>query len=76
MAWSPIDDSTPRDRLIIVFAPGDHPDFYDTLPDIVCVCQWHDDAGFCVDELRHPTHWMPYERPEPCAPLLPESCLS
>ena len=56
--WRVIDDNTPRDRLIIVYAPGDG-----FLPDLVCLCQWHPDAGFCVDELRHPTHWMPYEKP-------------
>lgn len=61
--FQPIDDNTPRDRLIIVFAPGDNPDFQAPLPDIVCLCQWHPDAGFCVDEIRNPTHWMSYERP-------------
>ena len=62
MNWQPI-ETAPRDRLIIVFAPGDNPIFYSPLPDIVSLCKWHEDAGFCVDELREPTHWMPYERP-------------
>jgi hypothetical protein len=22
-------------------------------------CAWHPDAGFCTDEIREPTHWMP-----------------
>lgn len=61
--WRLIDDDTPRDKPIIVFAPGDDPDFHEPLNDIVCLCQWHPDAGFCIDELRHPTHWMPYEKP-------------
>ncbi len=26
-------------------------------------CAWHPDAGFCVCELRDPTHWMPLPIP-------------
>jgi hypothetical protein len=22
-------------------------------------CKWHPDAGFCIDELREVTHWLP-----------------
>jgi len=22
-------------------------------------CAWHDDAGFCTDEIREPTHFIP-----------------
>lgn len=62
--WQLIDDNTPRDRLIIVFAAGDNPAWGEPLPDIVCLCQWHPDAGYCVDELRQPTRWMPYEKPK------------
>lgn len=24
---------------------------------MVLICQWHEDAGFCIDELRTPTLW-------------------
>lgn len=61
--WRLIDEHTPKDRMILVFAPGDDPEFHETLPDLVSLCKWHPDAGFCVDELRQATHWMPYERP-------------
>lgn len=56
--WRPI-ETAPKDRLILVYAPS-----YLELPAIMCLCQWHPDAGFCVDELREPTHWKPYEPPE------------
>jgi hypothetical protein len=51
-AWHPIDENTPRDHDIAVYAPA-----YGALPAIVCVCRWHPDAGFCVDEMRRETHW-------------------
>lgn len=50
--FSPVDEHTPKDRLIDVFAPGVY-----GLPFMVTHCQWHPDAGYCVDELRSPTHW-------------------
>ena len=49
--WQPIDDA-PKDRDIAVYAPS-----YQGLPSMVSKCKWHDDAGFCIDELRQPTHW-------------------
>lgn len=57
--WRLIDDDTPRDRLILVFAPGAPFE----LTDLVCLCQWHPDAGYCVCEIRDPTHWAEYNRP-------------
>lgn len=59
MEWLPIDEDTPKDEPIIVFAPG-----FAKIPDLVCLCQWHADAGFTVCELREPTHWMPFNRPD------------
>lgn len=58
--WQPI-ESAPKSQWTwaIVFAPGGQ----HGLPDIVCPCQWHPDAGFCVDELREPTHWLPLPAP-------------
>ena len=54
--WNPI-EIAPKDREIIVYCPPVH-----GLGDIVCRCTWHPDAGFCVDELRSPTHWI--DKPE------------
>jgi len=58
-AWQPIETAL-RDRMIWVYAPA-----YEGLPEIVGPCRWHDDAGFCVDELRSPTHWRPLPSPPP-----------
>lgn len=33
------------------------------LPSFISTCGWHDEAGFCTDELREPTHWMPPPSP-------------
>lgn len=52
--WLPI-ETAPRDGAhVLVYAPG-----RDGLSALMSVCQWHDDAGWCIDELREPTHWMP-----------------
>jgi hypothetical protein len=49
----------PKDgRTIIVYAPP-----LDGLEAIVSLCAWHNDAGFCIDELREPTHWQPFDHP-------------
>jgi len=54
-------DTAPRDFPILVWAPG-----RDGLSSMFSVCLWHPDAGFCIDEVREPTHWrlLPAE-PEP-----------
>ncbi len=44
--------TAPKDREIAVYAPS-----YHELESLVSKCQWHDSAGFCIDELRTPTHW-------------------
>lgn len=49
--WLPIADA-PKDRPIAVYCPP-----YQDLESLVSKCQWHDSAGFCVDELRTPTLW-------------------
>lgn len=51
---SPI-ETAPRDEIILVWAPG-----RDGLPPIFSMCKWHDDAGFCIDELREPKYWWPW----------------
>jgi hypothetical protein len=53
-AWMPI-ESAPKDGSeIIVYCPPAH-----GLNHMASVCAWHEDAGFCVDELREPTLWIP-----------------
>ena len=49
--WQPI-SRAPRDREIEVLCPP-----REGLPELISKCLWHPDAGFCVDELREPTHW-------------------
>jgi hypothetical protein len=52
--WLPI-DSAPKDGTeIIVYCPPAH-----GLNHMASVCAWHEDAGFCVDELREPSLWIP-----------------
>ena len=51
-AWQPI-ETAPKDRPIVVYAPA-----RDGLPEMASICQWHEDAGFCIDEIREPTHWV------------------
>ncbi len=64
-AWQPI-TTAPRDGYrMLVYAPGVD---YD-LPDIICLCAWDPHAGFCVDELRSPTHWRPLPPPPDRADL-------
>lgn len=55
MQWRTI-ETAPRDgTLFLVWAaPGQH-----DLPAMYSLCSWHELAGFCIDELRQPTCWMP-----------------
>lgn len=53
-------ESAPKDDFIWVWCPPVH-----GLTEIVSLCRWHDDAGFCVDELRHPELWQPLHTPSP-----------
>jgi hypothetical protein len=52
LRWSPI-ATAPKDEAILVYCPE-----YQGLPELISMCLYHKDAGFCVDELRTPTHWM------------------
>jgi hypothetical protein len=56
--WQPI-SSAPKDRVIVVYAPP-----YQDLEPMVSFCKWHEDAGFCIDELREPTFWIDAPRKE------------
>lgn len=60
MRWLPIAlaPQGPLDKFgfgphILLYAPG-----RDGLPPIILVGAFHPDAGFCIDEIRDPTHWM------------------
>ena len=55
--WLPI-ATAPKNKLILVYCPA-----REGLSEIISLCEWYQDAGFCVDELRFPTHWM--ELPDP-----------
>lgn len=56
--WQPIETAPTDGTHILVFAPG-----VEDLRHIICSCSYHPDGGFCVDELRYPTHWMPLPAP-------------
>lgn len=56
--WIPIDENTPKDVEIVVYAPS-----YQDLDHMVSICKFHESAGFCINELRQPTHWMPLPEP-------------
>ena len=56
-AWQPIEDA-PDDRLIAVWCPA-----REGLDELMSFCRHHPDAGFCVDELREPTHFRIVEPP-------------
>lgn len=49
--WLPIKDAH-KDKDILVYAPA-----YQDLRPLKQVCRWHESAGFCIDELRAPTHY-------------------
>jgi len=50
--WRPI-ETAPMDRPVLFWASA-----YEGLPGFQTVCQYHEDAGWCVDELRNATFWM------------------
>lgn len=62
--WRSIDTALKDGTLILVWAPG-----REGLPPLYSLCAWHKDAGFCIDELRSPTHWQPL----PVPPKEPQS---
>ena len=65
--WLPIEDE-PRDEhlpydarpLWMLYAPA-----AEGLSELVTLCRYHDDGGWCICELRQATHYAPYKPPEP-----------
>ena len=60
--WMPIETAPTDGTLLLVFAPS-----YEGLPSMYSLCAYHPDAGFCIDELRSPSHW----RQIPAPPVKP-----
>lgn len=65
MSWLPIECAPTDGREIVVYAPA-----RDGLKELVSLCAYHPDAGFCIDEIRSPTHWQPFSRPKTGGDLL------
>lgn len=60
--WRPIATAAHDPDLIIEVkteARHDLAEGVEPLPSIECLCAWHPDAGFCVDDLREVTLWRP-----------------
>ena len=58
VAWQPIADA-PDDRQVAVWCPA-----REGLDELMTFARHHPDAGFCVDELREPTHFRIVEPPK------------
>ena len=58
VSWNPIDDATPKDRVIEVYAPE-----REGFGPYISLCKWHPDAGFCIHEICEPTHWREHIPP-------------
>ncbi len=53
-AWWPIETAPKDGRLILAYVAE-----CQDLEPFMCIMAWHDDAGWCADELREVTHWRP-----------------
>ena len=58
--WMPI-ATAPRDGTAVLVYVAER----EGLSAFQCVCAWHEDAGWCADELRPVTHWRPLPGPPP-----------
>jgi hypothetical protein len=56
--WRPIETAPKDGTVVLVFAAA-----RDGLSAFQCTAAYHEDAGWCVDELREATHWMPLPPP-------------
>lgn len=58
--WRPVTTAPTDGTEILVYAPPyDGPPGCPALPPIICNCAHHPEGGWCIDELRQVTHWMP-----------------
>jgi hypothetical protein len=51
--WRPLAEAKTDGSPMLVYAPA-----REGLSAMQSVCAYHPDAGFCIDELREPTHFM------------------
>lgn len=56
--WQPIATAPTDGTRVLLYVPP-----YFTLPSFQCVGQYHPNAGWCVDELRDASYWMPLPDP-------------
>lgn len=56
--WRPIETAKKDGTEVWVYAAP-----YQDLPGFQCRCGYHSEGGWCVDELREVTHWMPLPPP-------------
>ena len=56
--WQPIETAPKDGTVFLAWAPG-----REGLPPMFSLCAWHPDGGFCIDELREATNWMPLPEP-------------
>lgn len=62
--WKPI-ETAPKDGTVVwVYVAARSEGVQEELPAFQTCCAYHPDAGWCADELREVTHWMPL-LPEP-----------
>jgi hypothetical protein len=52
--WQPI-ETAPKDGTVVTVYVAAR----DNLPAFITHCAYHPDAGWCADEIRSVTHWMP-----------------
>ena len=52
--WYPIETAPETGEKVWV-----HVSSREGLPGFECVCAYHPEAGWCVDEIRNVTHWVP-----------------
>lgn len=74
MNWQPIETAPTDGTMVLVYAVVLEPKKWGIkLDPIICAAAYHEDAGFCVCEIRDATHWMPLpEPPELTGSLAPK----
>ena len=65
MDWKPISTAPTDGSVVVVYTPE-----RDGFRSMVSLCAYHEDAGWCTDELREPTHWVKFSPP----PITAETC--